>query len=144
MHCHSVAVPGGRVNFYEAGAGPPVVLLHGLLGSPAYLAGLARSLARSGRRVLIPVLPGHAGSPPLEPFTFERAADRLAAAMSEAGAECPALMGHSLVSEYVDTAQAYDWDRSVLREVARTSIAASFASEDTQRRLLTALDAQPA
>ncbi|HWG83826.1 MAG TPA: alpha/beta hydrolase [Gaiellales bacterium] len=96
MHCQSVAVPGGRVNFYEVGAGPPVVLLHGLLGSPAYLAALGRSLAASGRRVLIPALPGHAGSPPLEPFTFERAADHLAAAMSAAGAERPALMGHSL------------------------------------------------
>ena len=97
MHCQSVAVPGGRVNFYEVGAGPPVVLLHGLLGSPAYLAGPRPARwRRRGRRVLIPALPGHAGSPPLEPFTFERAADHLAAAMSAAGAERPALMGHSL------------------------------------------------
>jgi pimeloyl-ACP methyl ester carboxylesterase len=96
VHCQSVAVSGGRVNFYEVGAGPPVVLMHGLLGSPAYLAALARSLAASGRRVLIPTLPGHAGTPPLEPFTFERAADHLAAAMSVAGAVRPALMGHSL------------------------------------------------
>jgi adenosine deaminase len=55
----------------------------------------------------------------------------------------PALMHHSLVSEYVDTAAAYGWDMQVVKEVARTSIQASFATSDTRERLLIALDACP-
>jgi pimeloyl-ACP methyl ester carboxylesterase len=72
-----------------------VVLLHGLLGSPAYLLPLARVLARS-RRVLVPELPGHRGSDPLVPFTMAGAADRLAAAARAVGVGEPALLGHSL------------------------------------------------
>ena len=53
----------------------------------------------------------------------------------------PALLRHSLESEYAATARAYDWDTDVLRDVARTSITASFCDVDRQRRLLTALDA---
>jgi pimeloyl-ACP methyl ester carboxylesterase len=96
VHCDSVAVPGGRVNIYEAGGGPPVVLLHGLLGCPAYLVPLARALAAEGRHVLVPDLPGHGGSTPLRPFTFASAADHLAAAVREVTTEEPALFGHSL------------------------------------------------
>jgi adenosine deaminase len=50
----------------------------------------------------------------------------------------PALMGHSLVGEYAASAQAYGWDEGVLREVARTSIEASFCSDDLRRDLLAA------
>jgi adenosine deaminase len=53
----------------------------------------------------------------------------------------PALMRQSLVSEYAATASAYGWQTSVLREVARTSIIASFCDPDLRTRLLTALDA---
>ena len=90
-----MAVSGSRVNLYEVGEGPAVVLLHGLLGSPAYLLPLARSLAGGGRRVLVPELPGHGRSDPLRPFGFAAAADRLAEAMRAVGVERPALLGHS-------------------------------------------------
>jgi adenosine deaminase len=50
----------------------------------------------------------------------------------------PALMGHSLVSEYVDTATAYAWDMSTVREVARTSIEVAFCPEQMRRRMLDA------
>jgi adenosine deaminase len=49
-------------------------------------------------------------------------------------------MQQTLVGEYIASAQAYGWERTVLREVARTSIEASFCDEDLRRRLLTALD----
>ncbi|MDX6548020.1 MAG: hypothetical protein QOG33_1570 [Gaiellales bacterium] len=90
-----MTVDGGRVNLYEVGAGPPVVLLHGLLGSPAYLLPVARSLARAGHRVLVPDLPGHGRSDPLCRFGFGEAADRLAEAVGRLGVERPALLGHS-------------------------------------------------
>jgi adenosine deaminase len=51
----------------------------------------------------------------------------------------PALMGHSLVSEYTETAGVYDWDDSVIRELARASIEASFCDPDLKRRLVGAL-----
>jgi adenosine deaminase len=53
----------------------------------------------------------------------------------------PALMRHSLVSEYAASAEAYGWDHAVLRQLARTSIEASFCGDDDlRRRLLAALD----
>jgi adenosine deaminase len=53
----------------------------------------------------------------------------------------PALMRTSLVSEYAATAGAYGWDVQVLRDVARTSIEASFCNADLRHRLLAAVDA---
>jgi len=48
----------------------------------------------------------------------------------------PALMGHTLVNEYVDTVATYGWDLATVREVARTSIEASFCDGDLRQRLL--------
>jgi adenosine deaminase len=48
----------------------------------------------------------------------------------------PALMGHSLVGEYAASAQAYGWDETIVRDIARTSIEASFCSDDLRRELL--------
>ena len=53
----------------------------------------------------------------------------------------PALMRHSLVSEYLDSGSVYGWDMDVVRDLARTSIQASFCGADLRRRLLTALEA---
>jgi adenosine deaminase len=52
----------------------------------------------------------------------------------------PALMHHSLVSEYAESAHTYGWDNAVLRQVARTSIEASFCDDDLRRHLLGQLD----
>jgi adenosine deaminase len=56
----------------------------------------------------------------------------------------PALMGLSLASEYVDTAAAYAWDVSIVRDIARTSIEAAFCSDDVRQGLLAALRASAA
>jgi adenosine deaminase len=53
----------------------------------------------------------------------------------------PALMRLSLVGEYVASAQTYGWDTSIVRQLARTSIEASFCDDDLRRRLLAELDA---
>ena len=53
----------------------------------------------------------------------------------------PALMRTTLVSEYVATARAYGWSVDVLRDIARTSIEASFCNPDLRRQLLAAVDA---
>ena len=52
----------------------------------------------------------------------------------------PALMHHSLVSEYAASAETYGWDNAVLRELARASIEASFCDDDVRRRLLGELE----
>ena len=105
------------VDLIEVGEGPAVVLLHGLLGSPAYLMPLARSLACAGRRVLVPWLPGHGRSLAVRPFAFGAAADRLADAVGLLGVERPALLGHSLGAPL-----AVHW---ALRHEARSLVAAS-------------------
>jgi pimeloyl-ACP methyl ester carboxylesterase len=114
-----VVVEGVAVEFQELGprGGDPVVLLHGLLGSPAYLEAQARVLVRDGRRVLMPDLFGHGGSGRLSPFTFPRAADLLAAAAGELGAEIPAVFGHSFGAPL-----AVHW---AARHPARSLVAAS-------------------
>lgn len=48
----------------------------------------------------------------------------------------PALLKTDLVEEYDRTANAFDWDRETCREVAATSIKASFADPDVKSRLL--------
>jgi pimeloyl-ACP methyl ester carboxylesterase len=102
---------------FDLGDGPAVVLLHGLMGSPDYLMPLARSLAREGRRVLVPDLPGHGRSSPVRPFTLSAAADRLAEAVSLQRVERPALLGHSFGAPL-----AVRW---ALRHEVRSLVAAS-------------------
>lgn len=55
---------GAELAWREMGAGRPLVLLHGLLGSGAQLAGSgpARALAAQGHRVILPDLRGHGDS----------------------------------------------------------------------------------
>jgi adenosine deaminase len=51
----------------------------------------------------------------------------------------PALLQVSLEDEYERCAAAFSWSEEVLRDLARTSIAASFANEATRSRLLNEL-----
>lgn len=53
----------------------------------------------------------------------------------------PLLFGTSVAGEYARCAEVFGWDRSVLGEIARTSIESSFAPEERRRELLGALDA---
>ncbi len=52
----------------------------------------------------------------------------------------PALLGASLVGEYALCRQAFGWTDEVTREVARTSIEASFTSEDVKVALFQDLE----
>ena len=52
----------------------------------------------------------------------------------------PALLGASLVGEYALCRQAFGWSDEVTRDVARTSIEASFSSEDVKAGLLEKLN----
>lgn len=86
-------VAGARLRVFEAGAGPAVVLLHGLGGAASNWVSVAPALA-SSCRVLVPELPGHGGSSalPAPVLTLDPHADRVAALL-----ESPSLIvGHSL------------------------------------------------
>jgi adenosine deaminase len=68
---------------------------------------------------------------------------RLAGVPVSINTDDPALICSDLVAEYAATAQAYDWEASVLLQVARTSIEASFCDADLRHRLLAAVDTPP-
>ncbi len=70
---HRAEVRGVALRYWIGGTGPPVVLVHGLSGSAANWAAIAPLLVERFR-VLVPDLPGHAGSaalpaaPDLSPY----------------------------------------------------------------------------
>ena len=94
MHERTLAVGDLRVNLADWGSGTPVVLLHGLTGSPAYLRPLAERLA-GWHRVIAPDLPGHGGTGLPAGLTVEGCAQLLAEACAQLGVERPVVVGHS-------------------------------------------------
>jgi pimeloyl-ACP methyl ester carboxylesterase len=89
-----LAVGGVPVNLAEWGSGAPVVLLHGLTGSRAYLVPLAERLARTHRVIAID-LPGHGGTGVPAEATIEGSALLMAEACAQLGVERPVVVGHS-------------------------------------------------
>lgn len=88
--------PGVRLRYYVGGAGPPLVLVHGLTGAASNFAELAPLLGRRAR-VLIPELPGHGGSAPLPAApSLDPYADRVLTVMEREGMAPAVLVGHSL------------------------------------------------
>jgi adenosine deaminase len=51
----------------------------------------------------------------------------------------PSLLGTSLLREYAICAEQFGWDDEILRDIAATSIRASFADDDVKRGMLGAL-----
>jgi pimeloyl-ACP methyl ester carboxylesterase len=87
---------GSRIRYLVAGAGEPLVLVHGLGGAASNWLALAPLLLR-GRRVLVPELPGHGGSEPLPAAANLNAyADRLGLVAEREGFFGAGVVGHSL------------------------------------------------
>jgi pimeloyl-ACP methyl ester carboxylesterase len=88
-------VKGVRMRYLVAGAGPPLVLLHGLGGAATNWVELAPELART-KLVIVPELPGHGGSSPvaaapnLNPY-----ADSVAGVLQHEDVRGAAVIGHS-------------------------------------------------
>jgi pimeloyl-ACP methyl ester carboxylesterase len=87
-------VKGTQLRYFVAGEGASLVLAHGLGGAAANWVELAPTLARR-RRVLVPDLPGHAGSEPLGVPVVGAYADRVVSLMEREGMLPAALVGHS-------------------------------------------------
>ena len=91
-----VHVKGVRLRYFVAGAGDPLLLVHGLGGAATNWTLLAPELTRR-HRVLIPDLPGHGGSSPLPAVPNMSAfADRIALLTEREQATPAAVVGHSL------------------------------------------------
>jgi pimeloyl-ACP methyl ester carboxylesterase len=89
-------VKGGRIRYFVAGDGPPLVLVHGLGGSALNWCELVPILAPE-RRLILPDLPGHGGSEPLPAVASLGAfADRVAAIAAQEEALPAPVVGHSL------------------------------------------------
>jgi esterase len=76
-------------------AGPPVIVLHGLLGSARNWTGIAKQLADT-RRVFALDLRNHGRSPWAETMSFEEMAGDVSAFLAHHDLGPPALIGHSL------------------------------------------------
>jgi pimeloyl-ACP methyl ester carboxylesterase len=89
-------VRGVRMRYFVGGAGPPLILVHGLGGAAANWTELAPLLARR-HRLLVPDLPGHGGSEPLPAVSgLEPFADRVALVAEGEGMLPAPVVGHSL------------------------------------------------
>jgi len=77
------------------GSGPPVVILHGLLGSARNWATIAKRLAGT-YRVLAVDLRNHGSSPWADAMSYEAMAEDVAALVARLGLAQPAVVGHSM------------------------------------------------
>ncbi len=85
-----------RVRYYQAGSGPPVILLHGLGEAAVIWYANVEALAR-GHTVYVPDLPGHGASeePPWE-YSLENSVYFLEAFMDALNLERASLVGNSM------------------------------------------------
>jgi pimeloyl-ACP methyl ester carboxylesterase len=96
FEAHVAQIGGIRTRYWVGGEGPPLVLVHGLAGAAYNFTDLAPLLAQR-HRVLVPDLPGHGGTEPLE--NVESLGDLAAhvAAVAEHERMSPAaVLGYSL------------------------------------------------
>jgi pimeloyl-ACP methyl ester carboxylesterase len=90
---------GVRLAAEIAGAGPPIVLLHGLTATRRYVVMGSRVLERAGHRTLAYDARGHGHSSPApapSEYTYEMLARDLRAVLDELGIERAALAGASM------------------------------------------------
>jgi pimeloyl-ACP methyl ester carboxylesterase len=93
---HFAEIEGRRMRYFTAGAGKPLVLVHGLGGAAVNWSELAPLLAHR-HRVIVPDLPGHGGSEGISDGVGLGAfADWVAALLELEGARPAAVAGHSM------------------------------------------------
>ena len=85
-----------RLNAVEAGAGDPVVLLHGLFGAAQNWGAVQKRLATAGRRVVALDLRNHGASPWAETMDYPAMAADVAETLADLGAPRAAVIGHSM------------------------------------------------
>lgn len=81
--------------FQSVGAGPPLLVLHGLFGSGGNWRGIARALSATHRVVTVD-LRNHGASPWAESMGYADMADDVMRLMTRAGLRRAAVLGHSM------------------------------------------------
>jgi pimeloyl-ACP methyl ester carboxylesterase len=82
--------------YREYGSGPPLVILHGLLGAGGNWHTLARRVFGATHRVLVPDQRNHGRSPHGEAFDYATLAEDVEDFMNARGLSRTALLGHSM------------------------------------------------
>ena len=102
VHENDVVVDGQRIRVLSAGAGPTVVLVHGLGLGAGFWRFHLESLAASGYRAVAPDMPGfgRTGGPAFA-FTVEHAAGWLAEFADRLDMRHAVWVGHSVSAQYV-------------------------------------------
>lgn len=85
-----------QLSCIEAGDGPPVALLHGLLGAAQNFGAIQKALAAAGHRVLALDLRNHGASPHAATMTYAEMAADVAETLAARGAWPAAVVGHSM------------------------------------------------
>ena len=86
----------GDITYLEAGAGVPVLFLHGIGGAARMWAPQLDAFAAAGYRALAWDMPGHGGSAPLALVTMDALAASLGGFIAELELDRPVLVGHSM------------------------------------------------
>ena len=118
----------GGVTYLEAGAGMPVLFLHGIGGAARMWTPQLDAFAAAGHRALAWDMPGHGGSAPLPLVTMDALAAALAGFMAELGLDRPVLVGHSMGGMIVQRLLAASPHAARAVVLAQTS--AAFGSKD--------------
>jgi 3-oxoadipate enol-lactonase len=96
MEKQIVTIQGRRLAYVEAGAGQPLVLLHGFCGSSAYWEEVVPLLMQD-HRLIIPDLRGHGASEaPGGTYSMELFAEDIEGLLDALGIHKAAVLGHSL------------------------------------------------
>jgi pimeloyl-ACP methyl ester carboxylesterase len=96
---HEIERAGVRLAVADAGAGPPVVLLHGLTATRRYVTMGSRALERAGHRVVAYDARGHGSSSPApDPgaYTYDDLGRDLIGVLDGLGLDRPVLAGASM------------------------------------------------
>lgn len=90
----SIVRARGDVAVWEAGAGPPVLVLHGFPDAPVGMRPLAERLVAHGFRAIVPALPGYPPSASVDDYRTVAVAADMIAVLDALGIDEAAVVGH--------------------------------------------------
>lgn len=93
---HAHPAPGVTIDYFAAGEGRPVALVHGITESRRTWDPLVAPLIAAGYRVIAVDLRGHGDSSRIGPYDLATMAGDLGAVLSSEGADDALVVGHSL------------------------------------------------